>query len=66
MALIKKEGDDYVFVAGKHQGKTLQEVAEDSPGYIRWLHDGDAGSDLSKEAWEAIEDVMEENGIDPE
>lgn len=66
MPIFKKVEDEYVFVTGKHEGETLQEVAEDDPSYLRWLQaDREAGADLPKEAWEALEEVMEENEIEP-
>lgn len=67
MALIKQSADgSFVFIRGKHEGQTLQEVAEADPSYLQWLQsDEKAGADLPKEAWEALETVMEENDIDP-
>lgn len=66
MPLLKQQGNEYVFIRGKHEGDTLDRVAEDDPSYLQWLHKDDkAGSDLPKEAWEALEEVMEEYSIEP-
>jgi hypothetical protein len=64
MALIKKDGDHYVFKHGKHQGDTLEDVAESDPGYLKWMHEN-AVKDLDNEAFYALEDVMEKNDIEP-
>jgi hypothetical protein len=64
MSIIRKEGEHYVFVNGKHKGETLDEVAGEDPSYVEWVH-REASDDLGKEAIQAIEGVMEENGIEP-
>lgn len=66
MALIKKSGDgSFVFIRGKHEGQTLDEVAEEDPSYLQWLQADVKSEDLPKEVWEALETTMEENGIEP-
>jgi hypothetical protein len=64
VALIAKDADDsWAFIHGKHQGKTLEEVAEEDPGYLSWMY-AKASDDLSKEAFYALEDVMGEHDIE--
>lgn len=35
------EGFDYVMTFGKHKGKTLLEILDESPSYIVWLAEND-------------------------
>jgi hypothetical protein len=63
MALIKREGEHYSFIRGKHQGETLDDVAASDPSYLQWMFEN-ATEDLDDEAFHALEDVMEENSID--
>lgn len=62
MALIEKKDGEWVFGAGKHQGKTLTEVAEESPGYLQWVHEN--VTKMPDDAFYALEDVMEEYDIE--
>jgi hypothetical protein len=62
--IIKNEDGDFVFRAGKHQGKTIQAVAEEAPSYLTWMFDAKATYDLSDEAYRALEEVMKENDIE--
>lgn len=64
MALIYKSGDVWAFKHGKHIGKTLEEVAEEAPSYLKWMFNN-ASDDLDKEAFNALEDVMEDHDIEP-
>mgnify|MGYP000049648502 CR=1 FL=1 len=64
MALIAKDQNaTWVFIHGKHQGRTLQVVAEEDPSYLQWMY-SKASDGLDKEAFYALEDIMEENDID--
>lgn len=63
--ILKKVDGEWVFSKGKHEGETLDEVANEDPGYLRWAH-SKASDDLSDEAYYALEDVMEKNDIEPE
>lgn len=64
MMIDKKDGE-WILIHGKHQGKTLTEVAEEDPNYLKWVHKK-ASDDLSDEAFYALEDVMENNDIEPD
>ena len=67
MALLYKDkSGDWVFKHGKHAGETLSSVAEGekNKGYIRWVFH-EAAEDLDDEAFYALEDAMEQNGIVP-
>lgn len=64
MAIIKKGGDgQYTFRVGKHQGKSLDEVAEDDPGYLVWAWKI-LSEEESREFMDAVEDVMSEHDIE--
>jgi len=63
MALITHDGTDWIFKHGKHIGKTLDEVAKETPTYLQWMF-SKASDDLTDEAFHALEDAMEENDID--
>ena len=64
MALIyKDDNNEWAFKHGKHIGKTLDEVAKESPGYLQWMF-SKASDDLSDEAFHALEDTMADNNID--
>lgn len=64
--ILKKEYDDvgddatqiWTFTRGKHANQTLAEVAEEDPGYLRWVYD--EVNDLTKEQREEIESLLEE------
>lgn len=36
-----QEGFDYVITFGKHKGKTLVQILNESPSYIIWLSEND-------------------------
>ena len=63
--IIKKVDGEWVFVHGKYQGKTLEEVAGNDPNYLKWVH-SKASEDLPNDAYYTLEDVMEENDIEPD
>lgn len=67
MALIRKDPltNEWVFKHGKHIGKTLQEVAESKSdqGYLLWMWEK-ASEDLDDEAMHALEDAIEEAGLE--
>lgn len=63
MALIYKKENEWIVRHGKHIGQTLKEVAEEDPSYLRWVY-AKASDDFTKEAFYALEDVMEEFDID--
>jgi hypothetical protein len=64
VALLKKSpsGNNIAFVRGKHQGESLEKVAEADPGYLRWLYKN-ASEDLPQDVFHKLQDVMEERGI---
>jgi broad specificity phosphatase PhoE len=66
MAILMKDPNNFLwcFKHGKYQGKTIEEVAEEDPGYLRWVHDK-ATDDLSDEAFYELEDTMEKFNIEP-
>ena len=63
MALLTKDGNHVVFKHGKHKGETLDEVASEDPGYLKWVFN-EASSDLTDELFSALEDCLSDNGIE--
>lgn len=61
--MIKKVDGVFCFTRGKHQNEKLEDVAVSDPSYLKWVFN-EASESLSDEAFHALEDVMEENGID--
>lgn len=61
--IIKKVEDQWVFAHGKYEGKSIEEVVEDDPNYIKWAYQK-ASDDLPDEAYYALEDLLEENDIE--
>jgi hypothetical protein len=67
MALIEKNQDwEWVFTGqkSKHSGERVKDVIESDPGYIAWVW-RDVMPDLSDEAVDFLEDLMEEHGLNP-
>lgn len=64
MILKKDENGVVVFTRGKFEGETLAHVADSEPGYLKWVFNS-ASEDLSDEVFHLLEDMMEENGIEP-
>lgn len=60
--LIQEIDGEWKFAFGKHEGKTLEEVAEESPGYLRWVYN-EASENLEDDAFHALEDVCGEHDI---
>jgi len=52
----------WLLARGKHTGKTLREVAQEAPGYLKWLYS--EVDDLTKEQLQAIESIAEEEDVD--
>jgi DNA polymerase III subunit epsilon len=46
MGRFRREGDAIVFAFGKHAGRSLREVAAESPDYLRWMLEGDFLDDV--------------------
>jgi hypothetical protein len=62
--LIAKDAHgEWVFAHGKHQGRTLETVAEEDPSYLQWMY-SKASDGLSKEAFYSLEDIMEKHDIE--
>lgn len=64
MAILSKEGEQWVVGGTKHRGRKLDEVAEADPSYLKWMF-RKASVDLSTEAFNALSDVLEKYKIDP-
>lgn len=64
MAMVYKKDGKFVLSGNKHKDQTLDEVAEEDPGYLTWLWNSeDMLGEMTSEAQDALEDVMNENGI---
>ncbi len=65
MALLHKSQDGRWELGGnKHSGELLETVAEEDPGYLKWMF-RKASDGLSKEAFDALETTLDEHDIDP-
>jgi hypothetical protein len=64
MAILSKEGEQWVVGGTKHRGRELGEVAMTDPGYLKWMY-RKASEDLSPEAFNVLSDVLEKFKIDP-
>lgn len=63
--MIHKDIDgEFVFKHGKHQGRTIQAVAEEDASYLQWMFDSKATYSLDDESYKALEAVMNENEIE--
>lgn len=62
--MLKMVDGTFRFTRGKHDGETLEEVADSDPSYLKWVFN-EASERLSDEAFHALEDVMSDKGIDP-
>jgi uncharacterized protein (DUF3820 family) len=52
----------YVFIGGKYNGKTLEEVANEDPTYVNWFYREETYP-LTDEAYHYLVDLMKSRGI---
>ncbi len=48
------EGGEVVFAFGKHRGKSLQEIARSTPGYLDWIADSEFPTEVKQIARDAL------------
>ena len=64
MAILSKEGEQWVVGGTKHRGRELEEVAVTDPSYLKWMF-RKASVALSAEAFRILSEVLEKYRIDP-
>ena len=51
---FKWNGDEVVINFGKNAGRTLRDIAENDPGFLRWILRGDFADDVKEIASNAL------------
>ena len=51
---FKWSGDEVIVNFGKNAGRTLRDLAENDPGFLRWILRGDFADDVKKIASDAL------------
>lgn len=63
---FRQENGAYIFRRGRHQGRSLQEVARSEPDYLHWMLDADIDESVLAIVREALSPIRRHESVEPE